>query len=66
MVALTKVWVASFIERGNKHSFATQKVVAPTYDEAEEMARTWGEEKYGARLVDVKIEKSKGEVLANR
>jgi hypothetical protein len=63
MVTLTKVWVAFFMERQNKHSFATQKVIAHSYDDAEDLAWEWGREKYGARLVDVKIEKSKGEVL---
>lgn len=65
MTALTKLWVASFMERHNKHSFATQKIAAPSFAQAEEMAWEWGREKYNSRLIDIKIEKSKGEVLAN-
>lgn len=64
MAHLTKVWVAYFHERKNKHAFASNKVVARNYDEAEALATEWGTDKYGARLVEVKIEKSKGEVIA--
>ena len=66
MARLTKVWAASFFERQHKgRPFATNKVVAVNMDQAQELAEEWGEAKWGARLVEVRIERSKGEVIAH-
>lgn len=63
MVTLSKVYVAFFISKGKP--FATEKIVARNYDRATEIASEWGAQKYGARVKEIRIEKSKGEVLAD-
>lgn len=63
MVGLSKVYVAFFVTKGKP--FAHEKIVAHSYDHAAEIAREWGEQKYGARVKEIRIEKSKGEVLAD-
>lgn len=63
MVSLSKVYVAWFIAKGKP--FASEKVVARNYDHAFELAHEWGTNKYGARMKEIRIEKSKGEVLAD-
>lgn len=61
MVKLQKVYVAFYIAKN--HSFASNKIVANNYDHAMEIATEWGEFKHGNRVKEIKIEKSKGEVL---
>lgn len=64
MVTLSKTYVAYFMAKGR--SFASEKIVAQNYDHAKELAEEWGEQKYGKRVKEIKIEKGKGEVLCQQ
>jgi len=62
MARLSKVYVAFFHDKG-KRSFATEKIAARNYEAAMEVAETWAISKYHGRVKEIKIEKSKGEIL---
>lgn len=64
MPRLVKVYVAYFYDRGKK-PFNSEKVVAVNYRQAQGIAEEWADKKYGARVMKIGIERSKGEVLAN-
>lgn len=66
MPTLKKLYVARFYEKNNKRPFHSDKVVADSFRDAEEIAFMWGMQKWNGRLLKVEIEKSKGgEVIAN-
>jgi hypothetical protein len=66
MPTLKKLFVARFFEKGSKRPFHSDKVVADSFRDAEDIAFMWGMDKWGQRLLKVEIEKSKGgEVIAN-
>lgn len=62
MVKLKKVWVAWFLAQ--RKPFASEKIVANSYDEAMDLAEEWANFKYPGRWKEIKVEKSKGEILA--
>lgn len=70
MASLKKMYVAYFFghedrsRNGNsKKPFASEKVVAASFAEAEDLANEWGEQKFNGRVRTVKVERSKGEVV---
>jgi hypothetical protein len=66
MPRLTKLWVAYLYERKNKQPFAHPIILADSFDEAEDIATRWAEQKHNGRVVKIRIEKSKkGEVVAD-
>jgi hypothetical protein len=65
MARLCKVYIAYFHDKNTKHAFQTEKVLAHNYDHATELAMEWGTEKFNGRLRSVRIERGKGEVIAD-
>lgn len=63
MPKLMKVYAVHYIAKNQ--TFATARVVAENYDHAKEIGTEWGDMKFGPRVKEIKVEKSKGEIVAD-
>ena len=64
MACLKKVYIARFFGKDGRRPFHSDKLVADSFIQAEEIALEWGTKKYNGRLMRVEVERSKGEVIS--